>query len=88
MTKPIRVKIKRCGSKHRRTWATATPSAPSTKIATPNGSTNFNTPKCVQVMPKATSGTPSKIVTHESLVQIPGLALAFNPAISGSVNPA
>lgn len=67
---------------------TATPSAPSTKTVTPNGSKNRSTPKCVQVIPAATSGTPAKIATHENRVQQPGDAFAFSPAISGSVNPA
>lgn len=67
---------------------TATPSAPSTKTVTPNGSTNLNTPKCVHVIPAATNGTPAKIATHENRVQHPGTAFAFSPAISGSVNPA
>ena len=87
-TKPVRVSIEFCFSIPRRICKNATPSAPSTKTVTPNGSTNRSTPKCVHVIPAATSGTPSKIATHENRVQHPGLAFAFSPAIKGSVNPA
>ncbi len=87
-TKPIRVNIECCFFMPRRICEIATPSAPSTNTVTPNGSTNRITPKCVHMIPAATSGTPTRIDTHENLVQHPGAAFAFSPAINGSVNPA
>ena len=88
ITNPARTSQPPCFSIPRRICETATPSAPSTKTVTPNGSTNLNTPKCVQVIPAATNGTPARIATHENRVQHPGDAFAFSPAINGSVNPA